>query len=290
MKNESIMLDKIIKMSLVEQTGLVKDPLPSKNKNDGTDDPGLWDWAKENNAIFWGGLVLSALVTFGIYKGARGLLSRLARKYGVVGAEDLSKVSTPQLLRLYRGMSNPQNIAKFKTWLNGRTNIQVKAGNRVEGGKIFNKELNSFESLAKFYKAVPDEPGGDAAKAIFNLNNKTKTDAFYGMTYDQANAKLNIYFYGGGKKGFPAIKIPRGVTKSERDRIYALFDNPAILAKIQSNIFKESFKRFKKGRISADAFLKELPRNIAREHGPAIRNFANRNRLSSSAGRSPRTP
>lgn len=284
MKNESIMLDKIIKMSLFEQTGLVKDPVrKSTNKDEGTDDPGLWDWAKENNAIFWGGLVLAALIPLGLYKGGRGFLSWLSRSAGVVGIENISKVSTPQLLRLYRGMSNPQNIAKFKTWLNGRMNIQVKAGNRVKGGKIFNKELSSFESLAKFYKAVPEEPGGDAARAIFNLNSKLKTDAFYGMTYDQANSRLKVYFYGGIKKGFPEIKIPRGVTKAQRDRIYALFDNPAILEQIQSNIFKESFKRFKRGGISADAFLAELPKNVARKHGDAIRNYANRNRR-------PRTP
>jgi len=288
MKNESIMLDKIIKMSLIEQTGLVKDPLPSKNKNDGTDDSGFWGWASENNAIFWGGLVLAALFTFGGYKIFRKVLSRLTRKAGVVGADDLSKVSTTQLLKLYRGMSNPQNIAKFKTWVNGRVQIRVKAGSRVEGGKIFNKELNSFESLAKFYKAVPDEPGGDAAKAIFKLNSKTKTDPFYGMTYDQANSKLNIYFYGGIKPGFPEIKIPRGITKSESEQIFKLIDDPRILKEIQDNIFKESFKRFKKGRISADAFIKELPKNVAKKHGPAIRNYANK--LNSSTRKGPRTP
>lgn len=270
MKNESIILDRIIKMSLLEQTGLVKAPVnKSTNKDEGTDDPGLFGWVK--NPVFWGGLVLTVLTTYGGFKFLKWTKNRMANKLGQTGAflpEELSKISTRDMLRLFRGFANPANIDKFKKWVESYTDITIIAGKGSKGannilGRMFGKadlrELDSLEAIAKVFKLA----GDDAEKAIYEAN---KNGAFKGMTQAQADASLI-------RKTYNNIKVPRGISRAERDKIFAIFEDKLLLRQIQRGIFDEAFKRFKNGKMTAKAFLEGLPKEVAKKHSKAIRAY-----------------
>ena len=235
MKNNSIMLDQLIETVLLEQTGLVHDPVNKTDAN--ANDTGTAD-SKLDDMIFWGSVII---MVAGSWIGQKFLRGRL-RNYiaGKLGSVQYKRLPTKTLLKLWRGMGNPANVNKFKKWCIDNTNF-----------KVILEKGSTLESLAKKHKSTSD--------AIWEAN---KDGAFKGMRYSDV-----------GKQRIVNVMIPRVMTKAERDRIFLLFENPQTIRLIRRDLFKESFKRFKQGQVTANEFIKELTPAAAKKHGPRLRAF-----------------
>jgi hypothetical protein len=249
MKNDSsIILEQLIKLTLIEQTGLVHDPVNKKKQS--SEDKGTPGNAQQfdlSDMVFWGYVITSVLSFFGLRYGfKKGFGSLFTGKFIKDGWKRFKRMNAASMLRLYRGMENPRNIMLFEKWAAQHTDIRV----------IVPKGSNLVE-LATKYKADAWE--------IWEAN---KNGVFKGMSYGDV-----------GKRQINNVLIKREMTVKEREAIFKILRDPERLYFIRRDIFKEAFKQFKNGETTAKEFIKNLSPQNAKKLGPTLRRME-RNRAS----------
>lgn len=246
--NSSIILQQLIETALLEQTGLVYDPVNKKdnkdNKDKGTsDNDPLFDIS---DMITWGYVIYGVLGFLGLKYGfTKGFGNLFRGKFISDGWRKFKRLQITSMLRLYRGLANPANIKKFEKWAADNTDTRVILR---KGGTL--------ESLANKYKTT--------AKEIWENN---KTGAFKGMSYADV-----------GKKQIDNVLIKRSMSVKERNAIYAILNDKKAMMYIRRDIFKAAFKEFKRGDMTAKEFIKFLSPENAEKLGSRIRAAAKNRR------------
>ena len=237
--NSSIILQQLIETALLEQTGLVLDPVNKKgdkeDKGTADSDP-LFDLG---DMVMWGYIITGVLGYLGVKYGfTKGFGNLFRGKFISDGWRKFKRLQITSMLRLYRGFANPTNIKKFEKWAANNTDTRV----------ILRKG-ETLESLASKYKTT--------AKEIWENN---KNGAFKGMSYADV-----------GKKQLDNVLLKRAMTITERNALYALLKDKKAMMYIRRDIFKAAFKEFKRGDMTAKEFIKFLSPENARKLGSRIK-------------------
>ena len=254
--DSSIILEKLIKTSLLQEntTGLVYDPLPSKqNKKPTTNDADSW-WPNDVGDIILYGSILLLVTGYLGHLGIKIRMNRIARKNLAPGAEQMLKAAetkwtmldTAALLRLYRGLGSDVNIKRFAAWIRANRTSKV----RVPAG-------TNLTDLAEQYSTKLDPLD---ARKIWKENESIFRKA--GMT------KWTDNIPSGGIKD---VKIPRDMSFEEGTKILTVLNNGELVRELRRLSINEVYKQFKRGKISAAEFIKNLPKPTADKVGSGLK-------------------